>query len=80
MKRTTLALPDDLAQALDREARRRQCSVSEVVRQALSAQLGFGSEQPRDLPFIALGNSGYRHTARDAEEILSEEWGRARDR
>jgi hypothetical protein len=80
MKRTTITLPDDVALALQREARRLDTSVSEVARQALEARLGVGRRQPRDLPFAALGDSGHRHTARDIEDILAEEWGDARGR
>lgn len=34
---------------------------------------------PRYVPIASLGRSGYPHTARDVEEILHEEWGRARE-
>lgn len=80
MKRTTITLTDELATALEREARRRRLSVSEVARRALAAHLGLANGQPRRLPFAALGNSGHRHTARDLEEILAAEWGRDRGR
>jgi hypothetical protein len=80
MKRTTLTLPDEVVVALKREARRRETSVSEVARKALIKHFGLDEEGPRRLPFVALGASGYRHTARDAEEILAEAWGRDRDR
>jgi metal-responsive CopG/Arc/MetJ family transcriptional regulator len=74
MKRTTVTLPDDLAQALDREAQRRRVSVSEVVRQALMVRLGVGPGGRRGLSFAAVGRSGYRHTARDLEDVLAQEW------
>lgn len=80
MKRTTVSLPETLAEVLEREARRRGTSVSDVVREAVAMYLGVSPDRPRTLPFAALGNSGHRHTARDVEEILAEEWGRARDR
>jgi Arc/MetJ-type ribon-helix-helix transcriptional regulator len=80
MKRTTVSLPDYLEQVLQREARRRGTSASDVVREALAVYLGVSPDQPRHLPFAALGNSGFRHTARDVEEILAQEWGRAGDR
>jgi Arc/MetJ-type ribon-helix-helix transcriptional regulator len=79
MTRTTVSLPDDLATLLAREARRRETSVSDVVRRAVEAFLG-ASDEPRRLPFAALGRSGRRHTVRDAEKILTAEWGRARRR
>jgi Arc/MetJ-type ribon-helix-helix transcriptional regulator len=79
MKRTTITLPEELAGALEREARRRRVSVSQVTREALAAQLGLAGE-PRSLPFAALGASGHRTTARDLEDILAAEWTRARRR
>jgi predicted transcriptional regulator len=80
MKRTTISLPDEIASALQREARRRDVSISEVTRQALLAYLGLAASTPRALPFAALGRSGHRHTARDLEEVLAAEWDGARGR
>lgn len=80
MKRTTISLPDDVAGAVEREARRRGSSISQVTREALAAHLGLAGDAPRTLPFAALGASGRRTTARDLEEILADEWGSARDR
>lgn len=79
MRRTTISLTDELADALERESRRRSLPVSAVVRDALSEHLGFGSAADRrDLPFAAVGGSGHRTTARDMEELLVTEWdGRA---
>jgi predicted transcriptional regulator len=74
MRRTTISLPDDMAQALDREARRQGTSVSAVAREALTERLRLRAGQTRDLPFAALGRSGERDTARRAEEILGAEW------
>jgi predicted transcriptional regulator len=79
MTRTTISLPDDLATLLAREARRRETSVSAIVRHAVESFLGVSAER-RALPFAALGRSGRRHTARDAEKILTAEWGHARRR
>ncbi|MBO0704562.1 MAG: ribbon-helix-helix protein, CopG family, partial [Candidatus Dormibacteraeota bacterium] len=36
MKRTTVSLPDEVAEAVGRAARRRQVSVSELTRRALT--------------------------------------------
>ena len=79
MKRTTISLPDELAQILAREALRRGASVSEIVRSALLEHLSLEKGRKK-LPFVALGRSGCRHTARDAEAILAREWRRARRR
>ncbi len=54
MTRTTVTLPDDLAILLVREARRRETSVSDVVRRAVESFLG-GSGEGQALPFVALG-------------------------
>ncbi len=74
MKRTTISLSDDLAQALNREAQRRRASASEVTRLALTQYLGLEQDQPRELPFADLGRSGHRTTARDMEQLLEQEW------
>jgi len=80
MKRTTISLPDELAAALEREARRRRVAVSQVAREAIEARLGRTVSDRHRLPFAALGRSGHRTTARDIEDILEAEWGRDRDR
>ncbi|HZI91396.1 MAG TPA: CopG family transcriptional regulator [Thermoleophilaceae bacterium] len=77
MKRTSLSLDDDTALALEREARRRGTSVSQVARDALAEQFGLTGGGPRKLPLAALGRSGRRHTARDLEDELAAEWDRA---
>ncbi|HEV7215037.1 MAG TPA: CopG family transcriptional regulator [Chloroflexota bacterium] len=80
MKRTTISLPDDLAACLEHEAQRSGTSASHVTRQALSAYLGLEGDKPRRLAFAALGSSGFKHTARDVEKILTAEWEHAGDR
>ncbi len=80
MARTTINLPDDLAAALKREARRRGVPVSQIAREAIEARLGRVQAGRREIPFAALGRSGHRSTARDLEAILEAEWGLDRDR
>lgn len=80
MKRTTVALPDELAAAIAREARRRRVSVSQIAREAFEAHLGLNGDRPRKLPFAALGGSGHHTTARDFEDVLAAEWTDDRDR
>ena len=80
MTRTTIALPDELARLVAREAKRRDTSVSEVVRGALAQHLGVAPGETRALPFAGLSKSGHRRTARDAEKILAREWARVRGR
>jgi hypothetical protein len=75
MKRTTISMPDDLALAVEREARRRATSVSEVAREALAAHLGMAGTS-RPIPFANLGRSGKRHTARQLDELIAKEWRR----
>jgi hypothetical protein len=64
-------VPDDLAVTLDQEARRRHASISEITRTALIQHLGLSGDRARELPFAALGASGYRTTARDMEKLFS---------
>jgi predicted transcriptional regulator len=80
MKRTTISLPDELARAAEREARRRDISLSEVARQALAEHLGMTGSERRPLPFAALGRSGEPDLADRIEEVLAEEWAPDRDR
>lgn len=72
MRRTTISIPEELAQAAEREARRRSSSVSEIAREALAAHLGLTGGAA--LPFANLGRSGTRDTARRLDELLAEEW------
>jgi hypothetical protein len=79
MRRTTVTLPDELIEALERAARRRQTSVSDVVRTMLAAQLGMIAGGQRPLPFANLGRSGQRHVGRNMEALLEEGWTPDRD-
>jgi predicted transcriptional regulator len=75
MRRTTISLPDELADALEREARRRSMPASAIARDALTAYLGIGGPgDQRELPFAALGRSGHSDTAREMETLLKHEW------
>jgi predicted transcriptional regulator len=75
MRRTTISLPDELADALEREARRRSLPASAIARDALSDYLGIGrAGEQRELPFAAVGRSGQKTTARDMEELLERDW------
>jgi len=81
MKRTTVSLPEEVADALAREARRRNVSASAITRDALARHLGIARETPRELPFASVGRSGRRRTARDMERLIEREWNEpARDR
>ncbi len=74
MKRTTISWPEELAEAVQREARRRHMSVSEIVREALHARYGANRPAPRTLPFAAVGASGHRDVAERFDEILGRAW------
>lgn len=75
MKRTTVLLPDELAELLDQERVRRDVSAATIVREAL-AQFLLAAPVPRKLKIAALGQSdGTRSLGAEAEEILAEEWG-----
>lgn len=74
MKRTTISLPDDLSLALDREARRRRRSRSEVAREALRQHLQVDTGLRRELPFAAVGHSESARPAAELEDELAEEW------
>ena len=80
MKRITISLPEDVAQRLEREARRRGASVSSLVREAVEGHFDGPRGSAHRLPFVAAGRSGHRHTARDAEEILRRGFGDDRRR
>lgn len=72
MNRTTLSLPDDLASALKREARRRHTSVSAVAREALAERFGFTGAK-REVPFAGIvSDADPRHAASRMEEELDE--------
>lgn len=72
MTRTTVTLPVDVLAALRVEARRRETSVSDVVRQAVSAHLDLPVEGRRVIPFAGIGHSGASDTAERMEELLAE--------
>jgi predicted transcriptional regulator len=75
MRRTTISLPDELADALEREARRRSLPASAIARDALRDYLGVGhAGEQRELGFAALGHSGLKTTGRDMEKLLEREW------
>lgn len=75
MRRTTITIPEDLALAAEREARRRSTSMSAIAREALAAHLGLAGNA-RALPFANLGRSGTRDTARRIDDLLAKEWRR----
>jgi hypothetical protein len=80
MPRISVSLPHELAEALAREARRRNVPEAAIIRDALAGHLGPPAGEPRVVPFSALGRSGHRDTARAMTELLADEWDEARRR
>jgi hypothetical protein len=74
MQRTTVSLPDDVAAALAREARRRNVSASAIARDALAKHLRIAPDTARDVRFASVGRSGRRRIARDMERLIEREW------
>lgn len=70
MKRTTIMLPDDLAQLVDRERRRRDVSAATVIREAVAAYFA-PPAQPKRYSFIGIANSG---GADEFSAATMEEW------
>lgn len=75
MKRTTISLPDDVAAALEREARRRRAPVSQVAREAIEARLGLSDEAPREISFIGAAESrDPAWPAANVDEYIERHW------
>jgi hypothetical protein len=80
MKRATITLPADLADLVDREARRRQTSVSEVVRQFIVRGLSGADEKPREIPWAGLFNDPKMVPAEGMDDELAAHWADDLDR
>jgi hypothetical protein len=80
MKRTSITLPDELAALLDREARRRETSVSGLVRDLVETALGVG--KPRELQWAGMIDDPGMAPAAKLDEELGRHWADAirRDR
>lgn len=74
MRRTTVLLDDDLADQLDYERRRRNQSITAIVREALTEFLAGGKPKPKKLGFIGLGRSSRPTDARNLDKIIAREW------
>ena len=74
MKRTTITLPDDLSDLVDSEARRRQTSVSDVIRTFIIEGLAGTSEKPREIPFAGLFHDPGMVTGDSIDEALNQHW------
>jgi hypothetical protein len=77
-RRTTLLLPADLLDRLDRLARSTDRTKTALVAEAIGGYLD-ASETPRGpLPFIAIGQSGHGRLSLDAGRIAAREMGTPR--
>ncbi len=73
MKRTTITLPDAVADLVAREARRRETSVSAVVRQLILDGLTGSQKQPREIPWAAIFDDPGMAGA-EIDDRLAERW------
>lgn len=80
MKRTTITLPEDIAEMVDSEARRRQTSVSEVIRQCIVLGLTESDKKPREIPWAGLFHDPDMTPAARMDEVLDREWADDLDR
>jgi metal-responsive CopG/Arc/MetJ family transcriptional regulator len=71
MKRTTVTIPDSLAEALEREAHRTDTSASHIVREALTAYLGLTPGAAPALGIVGIFASGESHLSEEVESFLN---------
>jgi hypothetical protein len=74
MRRTTVTLPDEIAEMLDSEARRRRTTISEVVRQLVVQGFSGSPEKPRPIPWAGLFHDPGMIPAEHLDQILQESW------
>ena len=74
MKRTTISWPEEIAAAVEQEARRRGVSVSEVVRCAVAEELGSARRHDRRFAWFGVGDSGRPSSGTDVDEELEKTW------
>jgi predicted DNA-binding protein len=74
VKRTTIKISDELDAQLRAEARRRGLTLSALTREVLEQHVAHTDGR---LSFAKVGRSGHTDTARRADEILREGFGRS---
>jgi len=74
VKSVTIILPDDLADLVEGEARRRQTSFSEVVRLFILQGLSGSKEKAREIPWAGLFHDPDMIPAERLEEELAAHW------
>lgn len=70
MKRITMSLPDDLAARVEHEARRRNQSVSELIRESLARDVG--GDRERKIAWAGMIDDASLPTAERFEDALAE--------
>jgi hypothetical protein len=80
MKRATITLPDDLADLVNSEARRRQTSFSEVIRHYVVLGMTGTEEKPREIAFASLFHDPGMVQGDSIDESLSGSWANDIDR
>ena len=74
MRRTTIALSDDLASRVEREARRQRISVSAVVRGALEREFASTVGGKRPIAFAGIVDDPEALPASQLDDFLAEHW------
>jgi hypothetical protein len=74
MKRTTITIPDDISAILSREARRRDTSVSALVRAFIEEGLDPAQHRPRAIPWARLFDDAEMVPARRLDDELEQHW------
>jgi hypothetical protein len=80
MRRTTISLPDELAERVAREARHRETSAAEVIRTLVEQGLGGAAGGPRALPWVGLFDDPDMVPGEAIDQALAAEWADAIDR
>jgi Arc/MetJ-type ribon-helix-helix transcriptional regulator len=80
MKRTTITLPEDLADLVAREAERRRFSVSKLIRVVLRETLVGTTEKSREIPWAAIVDDPEMVRGDAVERALEKGWARDIDR
>ena len=76
MKRTTIFADEDTLGKLREIARRRNTTLSEIIRTALKRYVSRRHPRTRPLSLIGIGRSGRKDVAEHAEELLGKGFGR----
>lgn len=80
MKRTTISLPDDLAELIEHEAKRQGVSVSEWIRRAVRKAVLGGDSGTRPIPWAGIFDDPTMVRARDLDTELEQSWADDLDR